>query len=173
MNASKACGPDNLSARIIHECAGELSVPLSKLCAWSLRQGDFPRRWKQANIVPIFKKGDKKVPENYRSVSLLPLFGKVLEKVVYDELLCQVSPVLSDAQHGFLPRRSCVSSLATYLHHAWTSISDGCQTDVIYTDFSDAVTSRPLRSMTSESRAKHAVRSVYIEAVSWENKRQC
>ena len=98
----------------------------------------FPKRWKQANIVPIFKKGDKKAPENYRSVSLLPLFGKVFEKVVYDELMRHVSPVLSDAQHGFLPRRSCVTNLATYLHHAWTSMSDGCQTDAVYTDFSAA-----------------------------------
>ena len=98
INPSKACGPDNLSARIIHECAGELSVPVSKLCALSLHQGVFPKRWKQANIVPIFKKGDKKAPENYRSVSLLPLFGKVLERVVYDEMLCHVSPVLSDVQ---------------------------------------------------------------------------
>ena len=80
-----------------------------------------------------------KNPENYRSVSLLPLFGKVLEKVVYDELLRHVSPVLSEAQHGFLPHRSCVTNLATYLHHAWASISDGRQTDTIYTDFSAAL----------------------------------
>ena len=137
INASKACGPDNVSARI-SECAGELSVPLAKLCTMSLNQGTFPKRWKQANIVPIFKKGDKKAPENYRSVSLLPLFGKVLEKVVYDELLRHVSPVLSEAQHGFLPHRSCVTNLAAYLHHAWASISDGRQTDTIYTDFSAA-----------------------------------
>ena len=49
-----------------------------------------------------------------------------------------MSYVLSEAQHGFLPHRSCVTNLATYLHHAWSSISDGCQTDTIYTDFSSA-----------------------------------
>ena len=103
-----------------------------------LQQGTFPKRWKRANIVPIFKKGDKKAPENYRSVSLLPLFAKVLEKVVYDELLRHVSPVLSEAQHGFLPHRSCITNLATFLHHAWSSISDGLQTDTVYTDFSAA-----------------------------------
>ena len=138
VKVSKACGPDNISARIIRECAAELSVPLAKLCVLSLQQGIFPQRWKQANIVPIYKKGDKKMPGNYRSISLLPLFGKVLEKIVYDELLHHVSPVLSSAQHGFLPRRSCVTNLATYLQHAWTSMSDGCQTDAVYTDFSAA-----------------------------------
>ena len=136
--ANKACGPDGISARIVQECASELSVPLAKLCHISLRQGVFPAKWKQANIVPLHKKGDKKDPQNYRSVSLLSLFGKVLEKVVYDELLRHAAPVLSSAQHGFLPGRSCITNLTTYLHSAWGSISDGCQTDAIYTDFSSA-----------------------------------
>ena len=52
--------------------------------------------------------------------------------------MAHVSPVLSTAQHGFLPHRSCHTNLATYLHHAWNSMSDGCQTDAIYTDFSSA-----------------------------------
>ena len=136
--ATKACGPDGISARIVHECATELSVPLAKLCNMSLRLGLFPSKWKQANIVPMHKKGDKKDPRNYRSVSLLPLFGKVMEKIVFDELLRHAAPVLSSAQHGFLPGRSCITNLTTYLHSAWGSISDGCQTDAIYTDFSAA-----------------------------------
>ena len=138
VRVTKACGPDGISARIVHECASELSVPLAKLCKMSLSQGAFPSRWKQANIVPLHKKGDKKDPKNYRSVSLLSLFGKVLEKIVYDELLRHVAPVLSSAQHGFLPGRSCITNLTTYLHTAWGSMSDGCQTDAIYTDFSAA-----------------------------------
>ena len=84
---TKACGPDGISARIVHECASELSVPLAKLCDMSMQQGVFPLKWKQANIVPLHKKSDKKDPHNYRSVSLLSLFGEVMERIVYDELL--------------------------------------------------------------------------------------
>ena len=80
---NKACGPDGISARIIYECREELVLPLTKLCSLSFPQGTFPARFKQANIVPIFKKGDVKDPKNYRAVSLIPLFGKVLEKVAY------------------------------------------------------------------------------------------
>ena len=87
---------------------------------------------------PIFKKGDKKSAQNYRSVSLLSRFGKTLERVVYDVLYHRVSPVLCAEQHGFIPKRSCVTNLATYLKHAWEAISDGCQTDAIYTDYSAA-----------------------------------
>ena len=80
-----ACGPD-VSTRVIRECAVELSVPITKICRLSLDQDVFPLIWKRANIVPIYKKGPKTCANNYRSVSLLPLFGKVLERVVFTEL---------------------------------------------------------------------------------------
>ena len=104
----------------------------------SVSTGVFPERWKQANIIPLYKKGDKKDPADYRSVSLLPLFGKVLERVVNDELFRHVKSVLSQHQHGFIPGRSCVANLSIYLKYAWEAISDGYQTDAIYTDYSAA-----------------------------------
>ena len=102
------------------------------ICNVSISTGVFPERWRRANIIPIFKKGDKKDPSNYRSVSLLPLFGKILERLVYDQLYRHVSPALCNEQHGFIPRRSCITNLAVYLQSAWEAISDGYQTDVIY-----------------------------------------
>ena len=62
LNVHKACGPDGLSARILSECADEFSVPLTKLCVLSFNQGKFPAVWKRANVVPVFKKGDRKDP---------------------------------------------------------------------------------------------------------------
>ena len=137
----KACGPDGLSARILHECAAELAIPLEILCRSSVDQGVFPKIWKDANIIPVHKKGDKKNPSNYRGISLLPLCSKVLEKVVCDALLIHCSKSLPPSQHGFLPNRSCVSNLSTFLKHSWDSIQDGAQTDSIYTDYSSAFTS--------------------------------
>ena len=138
VNRHKACGPDNISARIIRECADELTAPVTLICKLSLEQGVVPQIWKRANIVPIFKKGLKTCPANYRSVSLLPLLSKVLERVVYNSLFNHVQSVLSTGQHGFLPGRSCASNLGTMLHSAWNNVSAGSQTDVIYTDFSSA-----------------------------------
>ena len=135
---NKACGPDGISARIIRECSKELAVPLVKICQMSLRRGVFPERWKEANVVPVFKKGNVKDPHCYRSISLIPLFGKVLEKLVYVSLLNHVEPAISPAQHGFTSGRSCVTNLASLLGTAWDSIENRFQTDCIYTDFSAA-----------------------------------
>ena len=71
-------------------------------------------------------------------MSLIPLFGKVLERVAYTCLLSHVNPVLSPDQHGFVSKRSCATNLATLLSTAWDSISLGSQTDCIYTDYSAA-----------------------------------
>ena len=136
--ANKACGPDGISARIIRECCEELAVPLVKICQKSLRHGVFPEKWKQANIVPVFKKGSPKDPHCYRSISLIPLFGKVLEKVVYVSLSKHVETAISPSQHGFISGRSCVTNLASLLSTAWDSIEDRLQTDCIYTAFSAA-----------------------------------
>ena len=138
VTSNKACGADNVSARIIVECKEELVIPLTKICKLSVRTGIFPKKWKEANIIPILKKGDKKLAKNYRSVSLLSIFGKILERVVYGQLYNHVSSVICQEQHGFVPRRSCATNLATFLSTAWEAISDGYQTDAIYTDYTAA-----------------------------------
>ena len=164
MTQNKACGTDNISARIIIECREQLVIPLIKICNLSLTSGVFPARWKSANIVPIYKKGDKKAAGNYRSVSLLPLFAKILEKVVYDQLLLHVSPVLCSEQHGFVPGRSCTSNLAVFLTSAWEAISEGYQTDVIYTDFSAAFQSVDHRLLIHKLKNSYQLRD---SALAW------
>ena len=161
---NKACGPDNVSARVVHECAHELAVPMTKLCRLSLEQGTCPKNWKRANVVPIFKKGDKSCAMNYRSVSLLPIFSKVLEKVVFCTLMTHVRPVLNCQQHGFMPGRSCITNLGTMLHAAWGNISAGSQTDVVYTDYSSA-----FQSVNHQLLAFKMEKSYHVtgKALSW------
>ena len=71
-------------------------------------------------------------PGSYRSVSLIPLFGKVLEKVAYFSLLRHVMPAISSEQHGFVPGRFCATNLASLLSTAYESIGEQGQTDCIY-----------------------------------------
>ena len=74
-------------------------------------------------------------------MSLLPICSKILEKVVSEGLLQACLPALPTSQHGFLPRRSCLSNLSCFVDHCWSSIQSGKQTDAIYTDYSSAFTS--------------------------------
>ena len=138
LQAHKACGPDGISAKIIKECSEQLVSPLVILFNMSIEQGKFPSKWAEENIVPIHKKGSRKLASNYRSISLTPLFGRLLERCVCGTTLSHVSPVLTPFQHGFVPRRSCDTNLACLLKTAWESISSGHQTDIIYTDYSAA-----------------------------------
>ena len=54
LSAHKACGSDGLSARILHECAEELALPLEIICNNSVKSGTFPAIWKQVNVIPVF-----------------------------------------------------------------------------------------------------------------------
>ena len=72
-----------------------------------------PEVWKLGKVVPIYKKGDKHNPGNYRPVSLTSVSCKVLESLIRDALMQHLTThgLLSDAQHGFRPKRSCSTQL--------------------------------------------------------------
>ena len=70
LNTSKAIGPDNIPNIILKDCAAELSPGLIKIFQLSLDSGTLPADKRNANISPVFKKGDRHLPENYRPVLL-------------------------------------------------------------------------------------------------------
>ena len=83
LNISKSCGPDGITSRLLKECSKSLSVPLCTLFNKQLDSGCFPKVWKTANLVPVFKSDDREVVENYRRISLLCIVSKILEKCVF------------------------------------------------------------------------------------------
>ena len=81
LDANKASGPDNLSSRILNmlkECATVLAPSLTLLFEMSLASGHIPVQWKQGNVVPVHKKGDKSQVSNYRPISILCIVSKVM-----------------------------------------------------------------------------------------------
>ena len=80
LNVNKACGHDTIPARLIRDAADFIARPLSHIFNLSLLTGKVPNSLKVAKVTPIYKKGDKENPGNYRPISVLPLFAKVLEK---------------------------------------------------------------------------------------------
>ena len=86
LNTNKACGPDLVNPRLLKEGSEILSNHLSRVFNLSLCTSHFLTVWKQANVVPVFKKGEKTEVSNYRPISLLSCIGKVFEKCVFKYL---------------------------------------------------------------------------------------
>ena len=104
LDSNKAQGPDNIHGLILKKCAYVLTKPLSLIYTVIYNTGILPEEWKLSNVVPVFKKGDKKDVENYRPISLTCIAAKVMERVMYDELLCHTQHLIDDRQHGFLKK---------------------------------------------------------------------
>ena len=80
-------GPDEIYPKILYEVRYEILEPLCYLFNLSLSTGKLPYEWKEATVVPIYKKGDRTLASNYRPVSLTSVVCKLLERLIRDELL--------------------------------------------------------------------------------------
>lgn len=140
MKTNSSPGPDQLHPKILYEIKNEIRCPLTLIFRKSLDAAKLPTDWKNAVVVPIYKSGKKKLATNYTPVSLTSVIGKLLEKVVRDFILehLKTNNIISDAQFGFVPGRSCNLQLLDVME-AWTAALDaGIPVDVVYTDFSKA-----------------------------------
>ena len=145
LDPKKATGSDGISPKILNLCASSLAKPVSTIICRSLQTATVPDSWKMANIIPLFKKGKRDDPRNYRPISLLPVASKVCEKIVHQLLLeeCDELGIIDVTQHGFTKGRSCLTNLLTS-RNAWTAAVDkGIPVDVIYIDFSRAFDTVP------------------------------
>ena len=85
LNPNKSHGWDNISIRIIKLCGKSIVFPLKLIFEASLQVGEFPDYWKN-NGVPVHKKESKNLVKNYRQISLLPIFRKIFERVIFKDL---------------------------------------------------------------------------------------
>ena len=140
LQVHKAMGPDEIPTRLLKELAEELTPIFTLFYQACLDQGTTPDDWQTANVVPIFKKGDRNRPENYRPVSLTSIACKTLEHIVCSSIHrhLEAHSILTDAQHGFRKRRSCETQLIITIQDLAKTVDDKGQTDVILLDFSKA-----------------------------------
>ncbi|XP_072030539.1 uncharacterized protein [Amphiura filiformis] len=99
----KASGPDGVPAKLLKEVAEEIAPAVTLLFQASLDQGTVPSTWKEAVIVPIFKKGDRSSAANYRPISLTNILCKLCEHIVNCAIMDHLTEynILSDAQCRF------------------------------------------------------------------------
>ena len=145
LNIHKAPGPDGLTARVLKECSSEIAPILACIYNESLAQGAVPDDWRQANVAPVFKKGEKYDAANYRPVSLTCICCKTLEHIIVSKINKQLAleSILADCQHGFRSQRSSETQLVQFYHDLVRNLdravnSGHKQTDVIVMDFAKA-----------------------------------
>ena len=98
---------------MIQLCCKSIAKPLKYLFESSLTAGIFPQNWKKANIIPAHKKESKTCLKNYRPISLLPIFSKIFERLIFNALFhfFVQNQLFTDCQLGFIPGVSCISQL--------------------------------------------------------------
>jgi hypothetical protein len=99
----------------------------------SMDTGGVPEDWKSANVTPIFKKGAKSEPGNYRPVSLTSICCKLLESILRDVLMehLERNKLINQSQHGFMPKKSCGTNLLEFLEKVTREVDEGKPVDVI------------------------------------------
>ena len=140
LDTSSAMGPDGLHPHLLKACASKLAYPLYKVFQLSLSEGALPSIWKLSHVVPIFKKGSRSEPLNYRPVSLLSIPSKCLERFISKELhnFLTENSILTEEQFGFRPGRSTEDQLLLTYNFISLHWDSGHIVDLILYDFSKA-----------------------------------
>ena len=135
-----ACGPDRLKPKVIKHIKNELVIPLKHILNISLKKGIFPEKLKEALVTPIFKKGAKDLVNNYRPISVLNVFSKIFEKVMYKRLVSYLDTtnILYNRQFGFRSGHSTEMAVTEVVSLLSLALNDNVPTLAVNMDLSKA-----------------------------------
>jgi hypothetical protein len=164
LRASVASGPDAIGPRVLQELENEIVEGLVLIYSNSFETGVVPKDWKDANVKPIFKKGAKWDPGNYRPVSLTSVCCKIIESIVRDDMMSHLldNELINPSQHGFMPGRSCCSNLLEFLEKVTKVVDEGLPMDIVFLDFAKAFNKVPKERPIEKLRA-HGIRGKTLQ----------
>lgn len=133
-------GPDGISAKLLKLTCHHSANLLASIFQQSLNSGCIPDDWKSAYVVPIFKSGCRNHPNNYRPISLTSISCKVLEHIIYSQVMGHLSRnnLLLNTQHGSRERLSCQTQFFELVTDLHTALHTPVYIDAIFIDFSKA-----------------------------------
>ena len=155
LKISSSSGPDGISSRFLADHKETMSTALSVLFTKSMESGVVPADWKTANVTPIFKKGSKSDPGNYRPISLTSIPCKIMESIMRDEVVDHLlnTQLIKSSQHGFMANRAVTTNLLEFLETVTKHFDAGDPMDIIYLDFSKAFDKVPHQRLLRKMEA--------------------
>jgi retron-type reverse transcriptase len=104
---------DKISAKVLQVAAPAIAHSLTEIFNMSIDLDQFPSEWKAARVIPLFKKGQRSLLDNYRPISSLPVVSKRMERILYDQMFEYLNRenLLSKHQFGFRPYHSTTTTL--------------------------------------------------------------
>lgn len=172
--SSSAAGHDGISGWILKTYANSLSPSISVLINASINQTVFPDEWKKSNVVPIWKsKGSKADPSSYRPISIIPVMGKILEKVVANQLskFCNERSVIPLEQYGFREKSSVEVALLSATNQWVEEIDEGKMVGVLMIDLAKAFDTVSHQQLLLELSAIHCCTNALLWFQSFLNNR--
>ena len=132
-----ASGPDGFPGILCKKLHTSITKPLGAIFRESLETGEIPKRFTEGTITPIFKGGDRSLPENYRPVCVTSTIMRCFEKIVKQEIIrfLEQYNILKPSQHGFRAGRSCLSQLIEHYDSILENLEENKGVEVVYLDF--------------------------------------
>ena len=131
---------DGLSYKVLKEGGTILATYLAQLFSLSLDLGRLPDAWKMGVVTPIHKDGPRNLVSNYRPITVTSCCCRILERIIRNRLTDYLSlnGIISDTQHGFVPRRSTDTILLRFYDFITNNVDNNMVIDAIFFDFSKA-----------------------------------
>ncbi|GAB0185971.1 mitochondrial enolase superfamily member 1 [Grus japonensis] len=148
LDIHKSMGPYGMNSSVLRELADVIARLLSIISERSWRTGEVPEDWSKASIIPVFKKGRKEDPGNYRSVRLTSIPGKMMEQLILGVINKHVEEkkVIGSGQHGFTKDKSCLTNLIAFCDGMTSWVDEGREVDIDFGEAFDTVSHNILTS---------------------------
>ena len=140
LNGKKATGLDGIPCKLLKLAADIVGPSLANIFRCSIDTCIFPREWKLAKVIPIFKKGQKNDLNNYRPISLLPAVSKIFERLIHNQFYeyLNANQLLTNCQSGFRSLHSTLTALLEATNNWSINIDKGLLNGIIFIDLKKA-----------------------------------
>lgn len=145
LKLSSTSGADDINTKLLKNTKNICAAYFRIIFEQSLSSGSIPLSWKEGQVVPIFKSGNKSSPLNYRPISLTSVPCKIMEHVIYTQIMQFLDRhnFFHASQHGFRKGLSCETQLAMFIHDLHINLDTNKQVDAIFLDYAKAFDKLP------------------------------